>query len=393
VGKLPFLVGAATAAAVVKHARRDDGAPAADGAHGGPAVLDGVVPEAVATARAVDVRTEEERAAAGARGEHASTPAEIPKRGWFEIIRRALKETSADRVPMMASAVAFAGLLSLFPAILASVSIYGLVVDPMTAADHADAVAAALPSDAAELLTEQIRNVASAERSTLGLALLTSVLAALWSASGGMGMLLGAINVAYDEQDDRGFVKNKALALGLTLAAILFLAVAITLIAVVPAVIEAVGLGVVGTALAQVARWALLAVMMAAALAALYRVGPDRADARWAWISPGAVLAAGLWLLGSALFSLFVSRFGSYQETYGTFAGFVVLMLWLQITALVILIGAEVNAEAERQTVVDTTTGPPKPMGLRDAVPADDPPPPPGQRGRPHEHEAAGARS
>jgi membrane protein len=312
-------------------------------------------------------------------GHLADTPTEIPRPGWAAVLKRTRAEVKADRVPMMAAAVAFAGLLALFPAIIAAISIYGLVTDPSSAAEAAGELTAAMPAEAAGIITDQLQSVASAEESTLGLTLLVAILGALWSASGGVGMLINALNVAYDEEDTRTFLRARGLALAMTLGAIVFFAVAVTLIAVVPAVIDGIGLGIVGTVLAQVARWVLLAALLAGALAVLYRFAPHRADARWRWLSPGAVVATVLWLLGSLAFSAFVSNFGSYNETYGTIAGVIVLMLWLQISALVVLFGAELNAEVERQTAKDTTTGPPRPIGLRGAQPADDLPPPAGE--------------
>jgi membrane protein len=350
-------VGAATALRRAGSSRDDDPSASAEG------VVD-LTDDAVAPG---PVASPEPAVPEGAaRGLHATSPAEVPRRGWVEVGKRTLAEVKADRVPMMAAAVAFAGLLALFPAIIAAISIYGLVTDPASAAEAAGGLTSALPGDAASLITDQMRTVADAEPAALSTALVISILAALWSASGGVGMLVNALNLAYDEEDGRGFVKGRALALGLTLGAIAFLAVAVTLIAVVPAVIDGIGLGVVGTILAQVARWALLAVLITLALAALYRWAPDREDARWRWISPGAGVAAVLWLLASAAFSFFVANF----------AGVIVLMLWLQISALVVLVGAELNAELERQTAVDTTTGPPQPIGSRGAEPADALPPP-----------------
>ena len=310
-----------------------------------------------------------------ASGADADRPTGIPARGWREIVRRVLAEVKADRVPMMASAVAFAGLLALFPAMIAAISIYGLVVDPAQAARHAGELTAALPDAAAGLIGGQLESLATTRDGALGVALLTSVLGALWSASGGTSMLIDALNVAYDEDEGRGFLRKRGLALLLTLGAILFLALSLVLIAVVPAVIEGVGLGLVGTIAAQVARWVLLGALIAAALAVLYRLAPDREDARWSWLSLGSVVAGVLWLVGSMAFSVFADNFGSYDETYGTIAGVIVLMLWLQLTALIVLLGAELNAEAEKQTAVDTTTGRPKPMGRRGAEAADTSPP------------------
>jgi membrane protein len=193
----------------------------------------------------------------------------------------------------------------------------------------------------------------------------------LWSASGGMGNLITAVNLAYDEVEARNFVKLKLLSLGLTLSSIVFVIVTFGLLAVVPAVIEALPLGIVGTILAQVARWVLLLAVFAGSLAVLYRVAPDRDAPRFRWVSLGAVIVTVIWAAVSVVFALYVDNFGSYDKTYGAIAGVIVLMLWLYLTCYLVLLGAEINSEAEHQTAHDTTTGEPQPMGTRDAKRAD----------------------
>jgi membrane protein len=198
-----------------------------------------------------------------------------------------------------------------------------------------------------------------------------SVLAALWSASSGTTGLIRAVNVAYDETETRGVLKLRAIALGLTLGAVVFVLLAVTLAAVVPVMFDAIGLGGPGRVLAQILRWAMLLALVMTALAVVYRVAPDRDAPRFRWVSTGAVVATVLWLVGTALFSLYVNNFGRYNKTYGTLAGVIVLMLWLYLTAYLVLLGAEINAESERQTERDTTLGEPEPLGTRGAVAAD----------------------
>ena len=197
-----------------------------------------------------------------------------------------------------------------------------------------------------------------------------SILLALWAASGGMSNLMTAISTAYDEEEKRCFIKKRLLALGLTLGAIVFMIVMLGLVAVFPALADLIDSGVVRFLL-QVARWVLLAVLVAAALAVLYRIAPDRDAPKMRWVSVGAVAATVLWLLASAGFSIYVANFGNYAKTYGAIAGIVVMLFWLWITAYAILLGAEINAESEQQTVRDTTKGPEAPLGERDAVKAD----------------------
>jgi membrane protein len=183
--------------------------------------------------------------------------------------------------------------------------------------------------------------------------------------------MIGAINAAYDEKESRKFFRLRGLALLLTIGAILFLLLAVGLIAVLPPLLENLGLGDTGRTVASVFRWPVLALGFALALAVLYRVAPDRDDAEWRWISPGAIVATILWLVGSFLFSIYTANFASYNETYGSLGAVVVLMLWLLLTAYAIIGGAELNAEIERQTVRDSTQGRDRPLGRRDATAAD----------------------
>ncbi|WP_219414107.1 YihY/virulence factor BrkB family protein [Pseudonocardia nigra] len=304
-------------------------------------------------------------------GEHAESPAQIPPRGWWQVVRRAFKESSADNVSMLAGGVAFFAFLAIFPALIAAVTIYGLVSDPAQVAGQVQNLAGALPQDTQPLIADQLNAVVASSGGALTLGLVVSLLAALWSASSGTGNLMQAVNLAYDEQETRGFVKLRGTALLLTLGAIVFVLVTLGLVAVVPAVLDALQLGVVGTVLAQVVRWALLIAVVIVALAVVYRVAPDRDAPKFQWVSPGAIVAATLWIIGSVGFSLYVNNFGSYNKTYGALAGVVVLLLWLYLTSYIVLLGAEINAESERQTRRDTTHGEPVPMGDRRAVAAD----------------------
>jgi membrane protein len=304
-------------------------------------------------------------------GIHAEKPTEIPWRGWKQIVKRAWAENKADNMPIIGGGVAFFGFLSIFPALIALISLYGLVASPETVARQVEELSAQLPDSAAELIGEQLTAIVNNSGSALSVSLVVSILAALWSASGGMGNLITAVNLAYDEVEARNFVKLKLLSLGLTLASMVFVLVTFGLVAVVPAVIEALPLGIVGTVLAQVARWVLLLAVFAGSLAVLYRVAPDRDAPRLRWVSLGAVVVTVLWAIVSIGFSLYVNNFGSYDKTYGAIAGVIVLMLWLYLTCYLVLLGAEINSEAEHQTAHDTTTGEPQPMGARDAKMAD----------------------
>jgi len=304
-------------------------------------------------------------------GEQAGAPTQIPPTGWWQVTRRAFKESTSDNVGILAGGVAFFAFLAIPPALIAGLTLYGLVADPQTVARQMQALAGSLPREAQPLIADQLNTLANGGNGALSIGLVISVLAAVWSASTGTSNLMAAVNIAYDQQESRGFLKLRATALALTLGAIVFVLLTLFLVAVVPPLLQALQLGVVGTILAQVLRWALLVGLVVGALAIVYRVAPDRNAPKFAWTSPGALTATVLWMLGSVGFSLYVNNFGSYNKTYGALAGVIVFLLWLYLTSYIILLGAEINAESEKQTEVDTTVGEPLPMGQRHAVAAD----------------------
>jgi membrane protein len=310
-------------------------------------------------------------------GVNAETPTQIPARGWVQIVKRAWAENNADQMPIIGAGVAFFAFLAIFPALIAMISLYGLVASPEEVAAQIESLSAQLPEDAQSLLGEQLTAITQNSGGALTFSLVVSILAALWSAAGGTGNLISAVNIAYDEVETRSFIKRKALALGLTLGAIVFVLITFGLIAIVPVVLDALPLGVFGTILAQVFRWVLLLGVVAGSLAVLYRVAPDRDAPKMRWVSLGSVVVTVIWALVSLLFSFYVDNFGSYDKTYGAIAGVIVLMLWLYLTCYLVLLGAEINSEMEHQTAADTTEGEPQPMGKRDATVADELPDPP----------------
>jgi membrane protein len=288
-------------------------------------------------------------------GGKAKRPTEVPARGWLQVAKRGWKEAKADQVPLLAAGVAFYAFLSIFPALIAIVSIYGLFADPATITNQLNSMTAALPEQAKQVITDQVTSLAS-RRSTLGIGLVISVAIALWSASAGINNLL---------------VKKRLMSLGLTLSAIVFMVIMLGIVAVLPPLLKAVfGTGVLRW-IFQILGWLVLVVLVAVALAILYRLGPDRDAPRMAWVSVGAIVATVLWLVASIGFSIYTSTFGNYAKTYGVFAGIVVLLFWLWISMYAVLLGAEINAESEQQTIEDTTKGQENPLGERGAVKAD----------------------
>jgi membrane protein len=296
------------------------------------------------------------------RGRAAERPTEMPARGWRDVLARTIAEAKSDQVSLLAAGLAFYGLLALVPALVAVVSVYGLVADPQTVAKHVSELLGAAPGEVRDLVREQLQSITERSDSGAGIGAVVGIAIALWSASSGMKHLVDALNAAYDEEEGRGFLRVRALSLLFTVGAVFFLVLVFFGVAIVPAIVDGP---------LRLLRWPLLAVVFAAALAVLYRHAPSRDNPEWRWASPGAVVATLLWLAGSALFSLYVSNFGKYGETYGSLGSIVVVLLWLFLTAAVVLLGAELDAELERQTRYDTTEGADRPMGAREAEAAD----------------------
>ena len=305
------------------------------------------------------------------RGRSADKPSQIPAKGWKDIAKRVWAQRGAKHTQLLAAGVAFWAFLSLFPAIIAAITIFGLIMSPEEVTRQMEGFLTALPADARAPLETQMENLAGTTSTALGVGLVVSILSALWAASGAMGSLMEAINVVYDETDDRNFFKKRGIAVLLTVGAILFVGLTLVGITVVPHLLEAVGLGGPAQVLLSAAVWPILAAGFIAGMAILYRYAPDRADAEWRWVSGGAVTALVIWVVASILFQVYVGNFGNYNKTYGALAAVVILLLWLMITNLSILMGAHVNAEMEAQTARDTTTDPDEPMGQRQASKAD----------------------
>jgi membrane protein len=318
---------------------------------------------AEATARAAD------GSASDGRGRGAESPTQIPGAGWKDVAARTLAESKEDNVPIMAAGVAFYLMLSLVPALVAIVSVYGLVVDPAEVGEMLGPLLANLPNSAADLVNQQLESVASASPTGLGVGLVASLAAAIWSASKGMKSLIAAINAAFDETETRKFLPLRGLALLMTLGGVVVMTLSVGALTVLPGLADSIG----GPArlVASILRWPLLAAVMMGSLGVLYRYAPNRDNAEWRWVTPGALLATVLWILGSALFALYADRIGNFNETYGSLGAVVVLLLWLNLTSYIVLLGAELNAETERQTAEDTTEGRPQPIGHRDAYAAD----------------------
>jgi membrane protein len=305
------------------------------------------------------------------RGRLASSPSEIPARGWKAILLRVYSNISEHRVLALAAGMTYYSLLAIFPAIAALVAVYGLFADPTAITRHLDQVSGILPGGAVDVARDQLTRVASKGSGTLGTTFVIGLVISLWSANAAMKSLFDTLNIVYGEKEKRGFLKLNAVSLSFTLAGILFVLAALGAVVVIPVLLNFVGLSNFADLMLRIARWPAMFVAVTLALALIYRYGPSREAPQWRWITWGSAAAAVLWLVASALFSWYAASFGKFNETYGSLGAVIGFMTWLWISAIVILLGAELDAEMEHQTARDTTTGSPQPMGTRGATMAD----------------------
>jgi membrane protein len=306
-----------------------------------------------------------------ARGRRADSPAEIRAKGWKDIAWRTYEQIQEDRLLAVAAGAVFYGLLALFPAITALVSSYALFTDAKTINDHLSFLAGMIPQGTYFVIQDQISRVLAKGEVKLGVAFVFSLMLALWSANGGMKAIIDALNVVYGEEEKRSFLKLNAISLAFTLGSLLAVLTAMGLVVVTPIVLSTIGLGAAGDALLRIGRWPALAAVVLLGLAVLYRYGPSRHAPKWKWVTVGSVLATFAWLAGSALLSYYLSTFGNYDATYGSLGAAIGMMMWMWMSTIVVLFGAELNSEIEHQTTKDSTAGPSAPMGARGAKMAD----------------------
>jgi membrane protein len=305
-------------------------------------------------------------------GREADSPLKIPAKGWKQVALRTWRQSSEDNVGLVAAGVAFYAFLALVPLLGATVLTYGLVADPQTVAKNVQSLTNVMPQDAAKLIGDQLMSVVQTSGGKKGFGLLLAIAIALFGARNAAGSIITALNIAYEEEETRGFLKVNLLALAITACAVLvavFAMLAITALGYLESLFPSAPAFVL--TLGKIASYVLLLLGAAAATATLYRYGPDRKRAKWAWITPGTAFAAVVWLLLTFGFGFYVAHFGNYNKTYGSLATVVILVTWLYLSAYVYLFGAELNSELEHQTVRDTTAGPEKPIGQRDAWSAD----------------------
>ncbi len=305
------------------------------------------------------------------RGRLAERPREIPAAGWKDVFSRVKEQISTDNIDIVAAGVAFYFFLAMFPLLTLIISIYGLVASPADVEQHMAQVTTMLPQDTHDMLSERLHSITQKSSGALGLGLIMGILLSLWSANAGTKSLFEGINIAYDEENKRGFIKNTGTTILFTLGGILIGIICALLVIGFPAFVEHLGLPDTIEQVIAWGRWPLLFIIVMLALSVIYKVAPYRTNPKFRWVSWGSAIATTLWIAGSLLFSWYVNNFGEYGETYGSVAAVIILMLWFQLTSFIILLGAEINSELEHQTAKDTTIGKEKPLGQRNAYHAD----------------------
>jgi membrane protein len=307
------------------------------------------------------------------RGRTVVTPSDIPARGWWDIGWRIVKGIQEDRVLLVAAGVTFYGLLALFPAIAALVSLFGLFTDPASINEELRLLSGFLPDGALEVIGDQVKRISTQGQGNLSFTFVGTLLLSLWGANAATKAIFDALNIIYKQREKRGFISLTVHSLVFTLAGLVMVLLAIAGIILVPITLKLVGAANSTTsALLSVLRWPLLYVALLFALACLYRYGPSRTHPQWRWVTWGSAIAGAVWLVGSLALSWYVSNFGSYNATYGSLGAVIGFLVWMWLSTIIVLVGAEINAEMEHQTARDTTSDCEKPMGHRGARMADE---------------------
>ncbi|VVS96168.1 YihY/virulence factor BrkB family protein [Rhizobium sp. EC-SD404] len=301
----------------------------------------------------------------------ADGPGELSTRGWWATVTRVFSEIGDDRIMLTAAGVTFYLLLALFPALAAFVSVYGFVADPQTIADHVAYMGGLLPTGGLEVIEQQLTALAKQETTSLSVGFLAGFAIALWSANSGMKSLFDAMNIVYDEEEKRSFIIYNAVSLAFTFGGIVIGIILIIAVGVVPALMAAIRMEAATEVLIKYGRWPFVFLMVMLVISIIYRYGPSRDNAKWRWITWGSGLATLVWIVTSIGFSWYLENFADYNATYGSLGAVIGFMMWTWISVMILLIGAELNAELEHQTARDTTTGPERPMGQRGAEMAD----------------------
>lgn len=327
-----------------------------------------------------------------ARGRSAEVPSEIPPRGWWDVAVRVAKRLGPDNVSLVSGGLAMYTLLAVFPALAVLAFIYGMFATPTEAVRNLKSFSGVMPPGTWNIFNQQLQTLFRQNHGMLTTGAAIGIVVSLWSASSAMSALMSATNIAYAEREKRGFIWFTVLALLFTVGAVLGFLLMVVLGVMVPAALQKLGTSQPLTIAVDVVRFAVLWGMAVLGLALVYRYAPARERARWRWVTWGSAIAATLWIIASALFAFYVGRFASYGKTYGPLGDFVVLLMWFYISCFIVVLGAEINSEAERQTRKDTTVRGGAPMGQRGAFAADTVGPAAGETGK-SEQPAVGRNS
>ncbi|KAB1085659.1 YihY/virulence factor BrkB family protein [Neorhizobium galegae] len=305
------------------------------------------------------------------RGREADSPEEIPSTGLKDVFWRVYAGVTQDRITLIAAGVTYYLLLALFPAASALVSLYGFVADPSAIVDRIAFLSSVMPADGLNIFLDQLRALTSERNTTLSIALIGGLALALWSANNGMKALFEAMNVAYAEEEKRGIVRLNVISLLFTLGALLLAIVILFAMGIVPAVLRYLWLDRFTEILIRLARWPVMMLFVAGGIVMLYRFGPSREPAKLKWLTWGAAFSTVAWLAASIAVSFYLGNIADYNATYGTLGALIGFMVWTWISVIIVIVGAEINAELEHQTARDSTTGTPVPLGARGAYMAD----------------------
>jgi membrane protein len=313
-----------------------------------------------------------ERSIEGAYGRQAKSPAQMPFSAWKRIALRTWNQSWIDNAGLVAAGVAFYGFLAMVPLLGIIVLVYGFVAEPETVIRNMQAMMAVLPTDVAVLIGEQLMTAVEASKGTKGLAILAALGVALYGGTNAASAIILALNIAYQEKEKRSLLQFYRLALIMTVGALLLVLVALAATTTIASLERLLpSSSKVMVILGKAASYAALVLGAAAVAATLYRFGPSREEARWTWITPGSLFTAVGWMLLTLAFGFYITRVTDYGATYGSLGAMVALLTWLYLCAYVFVFGAELNSEVEHQTAIDSTTGPPEPVGRRGAWAAD----------------------
>lgn len=271
-------------------------------------------------------------------------------RGWWRVVKRTATDFIDDQILLISAGITFYGLLALVPALAALIALYGLFFDPADVSHHTEILSGFLPAEAVSIIADQSQRIAAQSRSTLGAAFVIGLAISLWSAVSGVTAIFSGLNIAYGEREKRSLAVLYGQALLFTLGALLFLALALAGLAIVPAIIDVIGAGTFAIALLDIGRWPAMVAVLVATLAVLYRFGPSREHPRWRFIVFGTAAATLGWIAFSLLFSWYVANVASYDRTYGSLGALIAFMTWMWMSAAIVLLGAELNAKVESET-------------------------------------------